>query len=339
MGQILEQGMAAVREGEQRRAFVNEAASRFEALGIPEATQLGQLTREHPDAAHAWAAQNGGWGNLYNMMRADAGRRQLGDAMAKLQGAGLSQQAVLQQLIPIAVQYGVGADQLGQIAKAYGTPDPQAFDWEHTDPGKYTPESYAAGWQSRDPRLLRERVREAAPNRADYTGASWSQYHQSGDSSVLVPIPKPAGDGASSESRALDLENKKLDLKRRQAEEYVRQAYEDDAAGKPITAGRARLVNNINKMYPDPLGLQRPQFVPANLAPDVGAGGGMDFSDLSKKAAAPPAPPVPEPAAPPRHGVEVFQKYMADVRARQAAEVAAERERTRSRGRGRPGGL
>ena len=162
MGHVLEAGIAEMQRGQQFRAFVEQASGRFAALGTPEAQQIAQLIRENPQAATQYVEQFGGWGQMYSQARANAGRQALTDAMGRLTtggtGQGLTQQEVLQQVLPVVMQYGVGGDLLGQIAQAYGSAAPGKFDWEHSDPRYYTPESYAAAYRKQDPTLLRAAI-------------------------------------------------------------------------------------------------------------------------------------------------------------------------------------
>lgn len=273
MARILESGIAEMQRGQMFRTFVDQASSQFDALGTPEAQQIAQLIRSDPRGATAYVNQFGGWEQIYNQARANAGRQALTEAIGRLSPANgaatslLTQQQVLQQILPVVAQYGVGADMLNEIAQAFGAAGPREFDWEHSDPARYTPESYAAAWQAQDPTLLR-----AARKPGDQLiGGKYLQVLDA-QGNIVRAQRIPGMDygeegGRSAEARALDLESKKLDLRRKQAEEFVRKAYEDDAAGLPITAGRARLVNNLNRMYPDLAG-NRPQFAPVNLVPD-----------------------------------------------------------------------
>jgi len=194
MARILESGLAEMQRGEMFRNFVTQASGRFDQLGTPEAMQIAQMIRENPQGATQYVSQFGGWENVYNRAQANAGRAALADAVSQLQagaqgqGQGLTQQQVLQQILPVVLRYGVGGDLLDQIATAFGRPNPKV-NIGAAEPKDFTPESLAAYERTGDRSVLRPVVREAAPSRPDFTAPSWAQYHQTGDSSVLVPLP------------------------------------------------------------------------------------------------------------------------------------------------------
>jgi len=318
MARILESGIAEMQRGQMFRTFVDQASSHFEELGTPEAQQIAQLIRSDPRGATAYVNQFGGWEQIYNQARANAGRQALTDAIGRLSPANgavtslLTQQQVLQQILPVAMKYGVGGDLLGEIAQAYGSAGPRKFDWEHSNPEKYTPESYAAGWQAQDPTLLRSAKPAAPPaSVADFTPASIRRWQQTGDIADLVPIPKPAGDGSSAESRALDLEGKRLDLKTKQLKARAADIYERDARGDPISDNEAALVNNVNRMFPNPFDPTPKAFVPRNRLqrPEEFVGPPPDGT--------PPAPPSPvAPTAPPNPAAAAEERLRARERGR-----------------------
>lgn len=293
MGRILEEGLAAVEQGRVRDQWIAGASTRFEAIGSPQALQAAQLIRENPEAATQYMEQFGGWSQVYNLMRADAARTALSAAIGQL-GGDVSEQDALRQILPVAIQHGVGAEMAATIAKAYGRASVQP-NVGAASPNDFTPESLAEYARTGDYGAL-VRVPSAAPpaTAADYTSASIRRWQQTGNIADLVPIPKPAGEGQSAESRAIDLEIKRLNLRKHQDDDFVRLAIEDDAAGKPITKSRARRVNNILKMYPDPYGAPRPVFQPELLVDDHPAGKDLEFDDLKK---ATPTQPKKRPGA------------------------------------------
>ena len=197
MGRILEEGLAEMQQGEARRQFIAGAAQRFEQLGTPQAIQTAQLIREAPEAASAHMDQFGGWGSVYNLMRADAARTALTSAIGQL-GDSVSEQDAVRKLLPVAIQYGVGGDLIGTIAKAYGNSSAPPEFVGQIDPDLYENygEFYSQGAKTGDwagaTSILRSRksgkgdlVGNVSPS--DFTPESVQRFVESGgDYRVLV---------------------------------------------------------------------------------------------------------------------------------------------------------
>lgn len=186
MARILESGIAEMQRGQMFRTFVDQASSQFDALATPEAQQIAQLIRSDPRGATAYVNQFGGWEQIYNQARANAGRQALTEAIGRLSPANgaatsLTQQQVLQQILPVVMKYGVGEDLLGEIAQAYGSSAPKP-NIGNVNPADVTPESLAEYARTGDYTVLR-RVAPSAPpaSVADFTPESIRRWQQTGD--------------------------------------------------------------------------------------------------------------------------------------------------------------